>query len=136
MTLFWVLDLLTWNRTKMYRWHSHLLIGIIKRTFYFNARGQVRDLPEISMHLGKLKLSSNENTMLVALSNEPISICYTFWNRSIAQDILKVVLVSQLGKGKNWEKLKWFTEEKNLIYVCMFACKYGQENGLLYVQKS
>ena len=37
----------------------------------------MRDLLEITMLLGKLKLSSNENTVLVALKKAPVSLPYT-----------------------------------------------------------
>lgn len=36
-------------------------------------KDKVRDLLEITVLLGKLKLSSNENTMLVALRKAPVS---------------------------------------------------------------
>lgn len=45
---------------------------------------KVRDLLEITVPLGKLKLSSNENTMLVALKKVSVSIWYILSNRDSA----------------------------------------------------
>lgn len=65
----------------------------------------MRDLLEITMLLGKLNLSSNENTMLVTLRKDQLafSIWYTLKQIFCSESILSGFSVPE-GEGKNLTK--------------------------------